>query len=70
MVFNYGIHNPDFPNTLARRAFILDYDCSKSGVESGQALETIDKLNRVCETMFEHSIGPDLRGRMVEIHEN
>lgn len=70
MVFNYGIHNPDFPNTLARRAFILDYDCSKSGVESGQALETIDKLNRVCETMFEQSIGPDLRGRMVEIHEN
>ena len=64
MLFNYGLHNPDFPNSLARRAFVLDYDCARSGVESGDALTAIDQLNKFCESMFESSVGNDLREEM------
>jgi len=69
-VITYGLHNPDFPNTLARRSFVLDYDCSQSGVEAAQALQVIDGLNKCCETMFEHSIQSDLRDKMVVLNDN
>ena len=64
MIFNYGLHNPDYPNSLVRRAFILDYDCSKSGVEAEQALQTISGLNKFCEGMFENSIDGELRNKL------
>jgi uncharacterized protein (TIGR04255 family) len=69
MLFNYGLHNPDYPNALVRRAFVLDFDSSKSGVEAGQALTAIDSLNKICETMFEHSIDQGLREQLGMIHE-
>lgn len=70
MLFNYGLHNPDFPNTLARRHFILDYDCSQMGVATNDALETIDQINQFCEEMFETSIGPKLREHMEVINDD
>lgn len=64
LVFNYGLHNPDFPNTLARRAFILDYDCSQMEVAQNDVPNVLDKLNNLCEEMFENSIGDGLRTQM------
>lgn len=61
MVFNYGLFNSDFPNTLARRAFVLDYDCSRTAVPQNEAFQVIDELNKFCETMFEASIEDGLR---------
>jgi uncharacterized protein (TIGR04255 family) len=64
MLFNYGLHNPDFPNTLARRAFVLDYDGTQTGVASNDALHVIDSLNEFCEKMFESSIEEQFRIRL------
>lgn len=64
IVFNYGLSNPDFPNTLARRVFVLDYDCSQTGVASNNALNSLNELNVICESMFELSIEDGLRDHM------
>ena len=68
LVYNYGLHNPDFPNTLARRSFVLDFDCSRSGVAAGEALQAIDDINNFCESIFENSIEDGLREKMGIIH--
>ena len=64
LIFNYGLHNPDYPNTLARRAFILDYDCSQIEVASHEVPNALVELNSLCERMFETSIGGGLRTQM------
>lgn len=69
MAFNYGLNNPDFPNALARRAFVLDYDCARLGVEANQAMQAITQLNQFCEIMFESSIGDGLRQQMEIIND-
>jgi uncharacterized protein (TIGR04255 family) len=61
LIFNYGLANPDFPNNLARRVFVLDYDCSQTGVLPNAALDSISQLNSLSESMFEASIAPGLR---------
>lgn len=64
-VFNYGLVNPDFPNALARRVFVLDYDCSRNGpIPAGEVLQSLDAANVVCESLFEDCIGERLRERM------
>ncbi len=62
---NYGINNPDFPNPVARRQFVLDLDCYVSGVvESGEAEQRIRDVNALAEDIFEHSIEDGLRQKM------
>ena len=67
VVFNYGLSNPDFPNTLARRVFVLDYDSSQVGVAPNDALNSLDELNKISESMFEKSIENGLRATMGEV---
>jgi uncharacterized protein (TIGR04255 family) len=65
VILNYGINNPDFPNPVARRQFILDQDCYVSGlVESGEADQRIRDVNVLAEEVFEHSIEDGLRQKM------
>lgn len=65
VILNYGINNPDYPNPVARRQFVLDLDCYVSGlVESAEAEQRIGDLNRLAEDMFEHSIEQGLRDIM------
>jgi uncharacterized protein (TIGR04255 family) len=65
VTLNYGINNPDFPNPVARRQFVLDLDCFVSSlVESNEAEDWIREVNKVAETVFESSIDDGLRNRM------
>jgi uncharacterized protein (TIGR04255 family) len=65
VILNYGINNPDYPNPVARRQFILDLDCYASGViESGEAEQRIKDVNALAEDVFEHSIEQGLRDKM------
>lgn len=60
--FVYGIKNPEFPNSVARREFVLDIDCYVAGViETGEALDRITALNALCSEIFENSIENGLR---------
>lgn len=65
MRFAYGISNPDFPAALSRRHFLLDYDCFRQeAMPSNEVLGTLDRLNTLCESMFEISIDDGLRQQM------
>jgi uncharacterized protein (TIGR04255 family) len=67
VILNYGINNPDFPNPVARRQFILDLDCYASGVvEYGEAEQRIKDVNALAEQVFESSIADGLR-KIMEI---
>jgi uncharacterized protein (TIGR04255 family) len=65
VLFQYGIFNPDYPNPVARKQFILDYDCYiPSPTADSEVLECVKQLNSVAEEMFEQSIENGLRDRM------
>jgi uncharacterized protein (TIGR04255 family) len=65
VILNYGISNPDYPNPVARRVFVIDLDCYISGVvESAEAEQRISDINHLAEEMFEHSIEDGLRNIM------
>jgi len=62
ILFNYGIFNPDFPNAVARKNFILDIDCFFSGsMDNGEVHGRMQNANRVAEDIFESSIEDGLR---------
>ena len=65
VTLNYGINNPDFPNPVVRRQFVLDLDCYISGViEFTEADQRVKDVNALAEAVFEHSITEDLRAKM------
>jgi uncharacterized protein (TIGR04255 family) len=65
VLLNYGIYNPDFPNPVARRQFVIDLDCYCSGVvEFNEAEQRIRDVNALAENVFEHSIEDGLRDKM------
>ena len=62
--FNYGMWNQDYPNQIARKEFILDYDCySTLPMDTRDfVLSTIAKeFNVEIEMLFEKSITDSLR---------
>lgn len=62
VLFNYGIFNPDFPAPVVQRFFILDIDCSRSGViQKTEAIDCVNMLNNHAGNAFESSIGDELR---------
>lgn len=65
LAFRFGIHNSDYPNPVAKREFILDYDCFSSGpVDAAYALDLLAVYNRLIENLFEQSIDDHLRRDM------
>lgn len=64
-LINYGLNNPDYPNPIARREFVLDLDSYiEGGIGEVDVLKKIDSLYVVCKQMFEASIADGLRQRM------
>lgn len=65
ILFNYGIANPDYPNPVARREFVLDTDCYiAEPTRAADVLTRFGELNDVSEFMFETSIEDGLRSIM------
>jgi len=61
----YGFFNSDFPNIMARREFILDFDCSLVFNKSSDRIEDVlIKLRNKANIFFEKSILPGLRTEM------
>ncbi len=61
MNFLWGWHNTEFPSKIARRQFILDYDCYTHDVEEQNVVNLIEKFHDQIHSYFEKSIGDDLR---------
>ena len=60
--FQFGIHNPDFPAIIKKKVFILDLDCSYTGiVESSEVRELLVKQHEMIQEQFEFSITEEYR---------
>jgi uncharacterized protein (TIGR04255 family) len=65
--FQFGVHNPDYPAPIRRRAFILDYDAYFRGLlERKDIPECLDKYHIAIQKVFERSITGRLRKVMNE----
>ena len=62
IIFQFGIFNSEFPNTIANKEFILDYDCiSEEEHEPHDVLGRFTRFNDFIGNLFEQSIGEGLR---------
>jgi uncharacterized protein (TIGR04255 family) len=62
LVLSYGLFNPEYPNPVARRSFIIDLDFSVAGdIRWADAHERAVGLNRRGEALFESIIDNELR---------
>ncbi len=65
--FQFGVHNPDYPAPIRRRAFVLDYDAYFQGLlEPKDIPECLDKYHIAIQKVFERSITGKLREVMNE----
>lgn len=62
VLLNYGLFNPDFPAPVVQRYFVIDADCSRTGViPIDEALTCVKKLNDYASNVFESCIEDGLR---------
>jgi len=64
--FQYGMHNPDFPDVIRRKVFILDYDAYYDGFvdDNREVHDKLDKFHGVIERLFWNSVQPALKEKM------
>ena len=62
VLFQFGMFNPEYPNPIARKEFILDYDCyTEEEMSITDIPETIEDLHKAEKELFELSISDELR---------
>ena len=61
--FRFGMYNPQYPHTMKKTNFVLDYDCFCDEAVAGFEiiLEHINKGHDSIQSMFESSITNQLR---------
>ncbi len=60
--FQFGMHNPDYPATIAKKIFILDYDAYYMGAqEKDEILNNLDKFHSKIQQLFEYCVDDKLR---------
>lgn len=66
--YQYGMPNPDYPATIRKKLFVLDYDAYFEGIlQTPKELASyIDKFHLETQKLFESAITDVLRGRMNE----
>lgn len=65
--FDFGIWNRDFPNQVARKEFVLEYDCYSNielDASDVKMSELIESYNSQIDELFEASIKDKLRALM------
>ena len=61
---NFGIHNGEFPAKIARREYILDYDCHSAEIADSGVISQLKQFNDTIVELFEKSINTDLKNEM------
>lgn len=61
--FRYGMFNPDYPNSIKKDNFALDYDCfiQEAISSSAEIMQGITDGHAIIQKMFENSITDSLR---------
>lgn len=67
LIFLYGWSNSEFPNPIAKKEFVLDYDCfTENQFKLSEAYENIDSFHEEIKKMFVKSIGDNLKKQIGE----
>ena len=65
VLFQFGMHNPEYPNPIARKEFILDYDCYvMDEISAAEIPKLVKVLHEDAKDLFERSILDGLREKM------
>jgi uncharacterized protein (TIGR04255 family) len=65
VLFRFGLYNSEYPNTIAKKEFALDYDCyTTEECELAEIPELITTFNNEIRNLFEASIKKALRDKM------
>lgn len=68
VLFQFGMYNPDYPNSIAQKVFVLDYDCySTDLLNMSNVMNMLETLQKDEEALFERSIENGLREKMVVV---
>ncbi len=67
ITFTYGLYNSEFPNRIARKEFLLDYDCYTDLFERNDIYTLLKVFNAKINDLFEKSIEDGLRTIMEPI---
>lgn len=62
--FQYGMFNSGYPNPIASKEFVLDYDCSIKDVDINEIFSILQDSNKLIYKWFEKSIEDGLREKM------
>jgi uncharacterized protein (TIGR04255 family) len=63
--FQFGLFNSEFPNPIARKEFVLDYDCyTEDQVDTSEIYKKVEEFNKIIYKWFERSIDIELRSYM------
>lgn len=63
--FQFGMSNPDYPDQIRKKEFVLDYDAYFQGlIDHQQVLAQLDEYHTEIQSMFENSITDTLRESM------
>lgn len=59
--FQYGLFNSEYPNPIAKKEFLLDYDCySRNETHLSSVLGQVDTYHNAIKELFRYSILDDL----------
>ncbi len=62
IIFQFGQFNSEYPNPIARKEYVLDYDCNSKEIENtNDILEIFYDMNNIIYKLFEESIGTELK---------
>lgn len=65
VLFQFGMYNPEYPNSIAKKVFVLDYDCyTTDELNASEIIKIIEILQQDEEELFERSIEEGLREKM------
>ena len=66
--FQFGMFNSEYPNPIARKEFVLDYDCSlKEEIEINEIFGKAIEFKKIISSWFERSIENELRKIMGKV---
>jgi len=65
VLFQFGMYNPEYPNSIAKKVFVLDYDCyTTDKLKASEIMQRIKIMQKDEEKLFESSIEDGLRQKM------
>lgn len=62
LTFHFGMHNPDFPATIKKKSFVLDFDAYFAGLlDKSELREYFKRFHKSIQGLFEKSITDEYR---------